>query len=404
MRDYTAATREKSHTRLAAGRNLASEIILFVSIHGRRIYKEALRGGKCLRIESAIIGMDSARSYSSKSVQTSAVSFSLMEAQNKVMTTDNETENEKKVSNDLSENLKDIQNRYQEMLTKTNRLSENRLRETFLSLKHQCMQYIFRNLFGRSMGNTTTDGYITSGELSHTTNYELAKLRPLKISEVTVETTESVYLEESEQTSFDTTGIVKTADGREISFNLSVEMSRSFAAYYENKYQETAVTFCDPLVINLDGNIAELSDQKFYFDLDADGTEEYISKLENGSGYLALDKNNDGTINDGNELFGTKSGDGFSDLTIYDEDGNGWIDENDDIWNQLKIWTTDENGKDVLYTLKEAGVGALCLQRAATDFTLTDDNNNTNGAIRSTGIFLYENGGVGTMQHLDLAQ
>lgn len=359
-----------------------------------------------MRIESAIIGMDSARSYSSKSVQKSTTSFSLVGAQDKVTMTDNENvnESENKVSNDLSDNLSDIQNRYQEMLTKTNRLSENRLRETFLSLKHQCMQYIFRNFFGKSMGNTTTDGYITSGELSHTVNYELSQLQPVKLSEVTVATTESFYFEESEQTSFDTTGIVKTADGREISFNLSVEMSRSFAAYYENTYQETAVTFCDPLVINLDGNIAELEDQKFYFDLDADGTEEYISKLGKGSGYLALDENNDGTINNGNELFGTKSGDGFSDLTIYDEDGNGWIDENDDIWNQLKIWTTDENGKDVLYTLKEAGVGALCLQRAATDFTLTDDNNNTNGAIRSTGIFLYENGGVGTMQHLDLAQ
>ena len=42
----------------------------------------------------------------------------------------------------------------------------------------------------------------------------------------------------------------------------------------------------------------------------------------NGSGYLALDKNGDGTINDGSELFGTRNGDGFADLAQYDEDGN----------------------------------------------------------------------------------
>lgn len=357
-----------------------------------------------MRIESAIIGMDSARSYSSRTEQSTRVSFTLVNAQEQVMKTDNETQNESKVTSTMSDNLTDIQNRYQEMITRTNRLSERDLRETFISMKHQCFQYLFRNIFGRSMGNTSTNGYISSGELTETQYYKLTQPREAQLVEVNLNTTESLYYEEAEQTTFDTTGIVRTADGREISFNLSLEMSRSFASYYENTYQEKAITFCDPLVINLDGNIAELSDQKFYFDLDADGVEEYVSKLERGSGYLALDKNSDGIINNGNELFGTKSGDGFGDLTIYDEDGNGWIDENDDIWNQLKIWTTDENGEDVLYTLKEAGVGAICLQRASTDFTMKDANNDAKGAIRSTGIFLYENGNVGTVQHLDLAQ
>ena len=357
-----------------------------------------------MRIESAIIGMDSARSYSSKTEQKSSVTFTLLNAQNEVKTTDDETTDENKITNDMSDNLTDIQNRYQEMVAKTNRLTDRELKETFFNLKHQCFQYLFRTIFGRSVGNTSTDGYISSGELTDSQYYQLTQPRQLSLSEVAVTTTESFYYEESEQTTFDTTGVVRCADGREIEFNLSLEMSRSFASYYENTYQEKAVTFCDPLVINLDGNIAELSDQKFYFDLDADGVEEYVSKLGEGSGYLALDKNSDGMINNGNELFGTKSGDGFGDLTIYDEDGNGWIDENDDVWNQLKIWTTDENGKDALYTLKEAGVGAICLQKASTDFTHADKNNDVKGAIRSTGIFLYENGNVGTVQHLDLAQ
>lgn len=357
-----------------------------------------------MRIESAIIGMDSARSYSSRTEQKNSVTFTLFSAQEKVKETNNETTNENKISNNMSDNLTDIQNRYQEMVTKTNRLSEKELRETFISLKHQCFQYLFRNIFGRSTGHTSKDGYICSGELTDAQYHQLTRPRQFNISEMAVTTTESYYFEESEQTTFETTGIVRTADGREIEFNLSLEMSRSFASYYESTYQEKAVAFCDPLVINLDGNIAGLEDQKFYFDLDADGVEEYISKLGKGSGYLSLDKNSDGIINDGNELFGTKSGDGFEDLTIYDEDGNGWIDENDAIWDQLKIWTTDENGEDILYTLKEAGVGAICLQRASTNFTHADQNNDVKGAIRSTGIFLYENGNVGTVQHLDLAQ
>lgn len=165
-----------------------------------------------------------------------------------------------------------------------------------------------------------------------------------------------------------------------------------------------AFSMCDPLVINLDTDVAELFDQKFTFDIDADGEEDEISLLGGGSGYLALDQNGDGIINDGSELFGTRSGNGFADLAKYDEDHNGWIDENDAIWSKLQIWCRDENGQDILYRLADKGVGAICLQNAATDFALKGAAATTNGAIRRTGIFLYENGNVGTIQHVDLAK
>lgn len=42
---------------------------------------------------------------------------------------------------------------------------------------------------------------------------------------------------------------------------------------------------------------------------------------------LSLDQNGNGEIDNGTELFGTKSGDGFADLARYDLDYNGWIDE-----------------------------------------------------------------------------
>ena len=51
----------------------------------------------------------------------------------------------------------------------------------------------------------------------------------------------------------------------------------------------------------------------------------------------------------------------FSELAEYDSDGNGWIDENDEVYDQLKVWVKDENGKDKLLSLKEANVGAICL-------------------------------------------
>lgn len=210
---------------------------------------------------------------------------------------------------------------------------------------------------------------------------------------------------ESESTSFKTQGTVMTADGREISFGIDMAMSRSFQEAYDVELIQQNISFCDPLVINLDSNIAEVSDQKFLFDVDHDGIVDEISQLSSKSGYLALDKNGDGIINDGSELFGTSSGDGFKDLAQYDTDGDGWIDEDDEVWSKLLIWSKDEEGNDKLYHLSEKGVGAIGLKNTSTEFSLnSSETNQVNARIRNTGIFLYENGSVGTVQHLDLAK
>lgn len=211
------------------------------------------------------------------------------------------------------------------------------------------------------------------------------------------------YCAERETTCFDTTGTAITADGRKLSFNISLEMSRSFTQMAEEQIDFGQPRLCDPLVINLNTNVASVSDQKFFFDIDADGTEDEISMLNEDSGYLALDKNGDGTINDGSELFGTTSGNGFKDLLAHDEDGNGWIDEADSIFQKLKIWSMDENGNSTLIDLKEAGVGAIYLGYENTEFSLKNAANETNAVIQKTGLFLYEDGMSGTVQQLDLA-
>lgn len=263
------------------------------------------------------------------------------------------------------------------------RISERQSDNALQTFKEECMQYIYYLLFERRQehlsyqpGPTVTAQY---GQIQY-------------------------YHSEEENVAFQTQGTVRTADGREITFRLDVEMTQRFEEYYEENYGLSAVQMCDPLVINFSGNTAELSDVKLQFDLDADGEMDTISALQNGSGYLAVDKNGDGMINDGSELFGTENGDGFADLARYDEDGNGWIDENDSIWSKLLIWCRDGSGKQELYHIADKGVGAICLQKAATDYTIRGNDNQVNGAVRSTGIFLYENGEVGTIQHLDVAK
>lgn len=215
---------------------------------------------------------------------------------------------------------------------------------------------------------------------------------------------QTTFQVEAETTDFAATGIARTKDGREIQFNVNVSMTREFmqkTGFFAAQLTEDG-KLVDPLVINIDSDVASIRDQTFTFDIDADGTAEEISRLGPGSGFLALDKNGDGVINDGSELFGAKTGNGFAELAEYDEDGNGWIDENDSVFNNLKVWVQDENGTDRLVGLAQAGVGAIYLGSADTDFSMTQTNaSNADAIVRRTGVYLKESGQVGTIQHLD---
>lgn len=209
------------------------------------------------------------------------------------------------------------------------------------------------------------------------------------------------YLHESEKMSFSSSGRVTTADGREIDFNLSFNVSREFIRE-ETLSIRAGDALIDPLVINFENSSASLGDRNYSFDIDMDGNLDTIAFTSYGSGFLALDLNNNGIIDDGSELFGPKSGNGFEELAAWDHDKNGWIDENDEIFNRLRIWTLDEAGNKTLLALGQAGVGAIYLGNVHSEFGLKTQTNEQLGQIRSSGIFLKETGEVGTIQHVDL--
>jgi len=202
--------------------------------------------------------------------------------------------------------------------------------------------------------------------------------------------------QENESYSYSTSGIIKTAS-QEINIDIDFSMSRSFIV--ENRI-DMPRTF-DPLVINFDGELPDLSETRFSFDLDNDGEEDQISNLKEGNGFLALDKNEDGKINEGSELFGTILGDGFKELSQYDEDHNNWIDENDAIWDKLRIWNGGESEQRELLAIGEVGVGAIYLNSADADFTYKTDKNETLGELCASGIYLQENGMAGTVSQID---
>ncbi len=195
-------------------------------------------------------------------------------------------------------------------------------------------------------------------------------------------------------------GKITNDKGQQISFNASLLMSRE-------KYEELTLSIkegdalIDPLVIDFNGTGASFGGIEFEFDLDADGNTEMIHAPSKGNAFLAYDKNGNGVIDDGSELFGPSTGNGFSELAALDEDNNGWIDENDSVFSKLRLWEKTSDGNDSVSSLLNRGVGAIYTRRVATGFDLIN-NDKVNAVVKETGIFLKENGGSGFIQEVDI--
>lgn len=209
--------------------------------------------------------------------------------------------------------------------------------------------------------------------------------------------------EEYERTGFRAEGVARTAEGQEIRFSLDLAMERSYSETSSVQLRIGDARLKDPLVLDFAGPGAVLSDVRFAFDLDADGNADAVPLPGGGSGYLAIDRNANGRIDDGSELFGPTSGDGFAELAALDGDSSGWVDEGDAAWSSLRIWTPALDGGGMLRTATEAGVGALYTGRVATPFDLRGAANETLGVVRTTGIYLRDDGGSGTVSQIDVS-
>jgi len=210
---------------------------------------------------------------------------------------------------------------------------------------------------------------------------------------------------EAEKTTFQAAGVVKTGDGREIAFTVDLSMSRQYLSERSLSLRYGDAVLKDPLVLNFAGKAAVLTTTRYSFDIDtdADGQAERIPFVGPDSGFLALDRNGDGVVNDGSELFGAASGQGFADLARYDDDGNRWIDAGDSVYQRLLVWSKDAEGRDRLAGLAALGVGAIHLDQVATPFSIKDGDNALLGRVAATGIFLQEDGQAGVVQQIDLS-
>ncbi|MFE8046225.1 calcium-binding protein [Brenneria goodwinii] len=129
-----------------------------------------------------------------------------------------------------------------------------------------------------------------------------------------------------------------------------------------------------PIVIDLDGDgIETLKTGAAYFDFNSDALSELTGWVSPDDGLLALDRNGDGRISNGGELFGNHSilsngetaDNGFLALAEYDDNGDKAIDAQDAAYATLQIWR-DLNGNGIsdkgeLQSLADAGVAAISI-------------------------------------------
>jgi len=205
---------------------------------------------------------------------------------------------------------------------------------------------------------------------------------------------------------YNTQAYVHTNRGQ-INIDLNLSFSQEFYEKHEKSIKRTETIYLDPLIINYKSDLTSYdnisSSIRFEFDLNSDGNNELIPKLKEGTGFLALDKNKNNTVDNGNELFGANTGNGFKELKEYDEDKNSWIDENDSIFNDLLIWEKNEKGDNSLITLGQAGIGAIYLSAVDSGFTYSSAIYEDYARLKQSSFHLKEDGKAGLITSVDFA-
>ncbi|KZN31646.1 hypothetical protein [Pseudoalteromonas luteoviolacea] len=271
--------------------------------------------------------------------------------------------------------------------------------EDELSMQTSAKMYILKLLIQKLTGKDV-EWYddVVGKEVSH---LEMSRLMErVEGGETEQSTPTQIIVErltnESQSNALKLDGQITLEGGQRIDFAFKAMFEQSHTSYQKTIEN---VNMKDPLIISFTNKSVELDRENMQFDIDADGQVDSFAYLKEGYGYLALDLNGNDKIDDGRELFGALSGNGFADLSKYDQDKNGFIDENDEVFSSLKVWVKNK-GEDKLLTLNEANIGAVALQNVDTPLNIREQGE-LKGAVRKSGFYLDEQGNPNLIQQVD---
>ncbi len=196
-----------------------------------------------------------------------------------------------------------------------------------------------------------------------------------------------------QQVSANFNGAVELADGRAFSWSFDLQMQSEQLSMSISQTEPAK----DPLVLSFDQTPFRYTGETHAFDFFANGETKQLAGLAASQYYLTFDRNQNQQIDDGTELFGPTTNQGYQELALLDDDQNGFIDENDASWSKLGVWQPGEQ----LKSLSQMGVAAISTMSVSTSFGLYDSDK-LQAHIARSGIFLKETGEVGLVQQVDL--
>ncbi len=155
-----------------------------------------------------------------------------------------------------------------------------------------------------------------------------------------------------------------------------------------------------PIILDLDGDgieLTELSKSTRFVDATGDGLLNRTAWAGAGDGVLFYDANGDGTISEKREYVFTEwdptaTSDMEALASVFDSNGDGVFDANDDAWVDFKVLVTNEDGSYTAKTLDEIGITSIDLTADATNIELPDGS-----VITGKTTFTKSDGSTGTV-------
>lgn len=185
-----------------------------------------------------------------------------------------------------------------------------------------------------------------------------------------------------------TQGLLENAEIHGINLGLTPDSTAGNLEHAADRY-------ISPLIVDLNGDGVHTldSDHGVSFDFEGHGHKSKRGWAHPSDGFLVLDRNADGIIDVGSELFGNNSvgrdarlaKDGFEALSFYDSNADGLVSADDDIWKSLEIWQ-DKNADGIcqqeeLRSLDSWGIASISLD--ATIWGAFDESGNIHQLISS---------------------
>ena len=167
----------------------------------------------------------------------------------------------------------------------------------------------------------------------------------------------------------------------------------------------------DPLALDLDGDGIETrgADGKVVFDHNNDGVKTDTGWLRPDDGWLVLDRNSNGTIDNGGELFGvdtvksdgTKASDGFDALSDLDSNNDNIFDAGDTRFADVRVWR-DLNQDGVSQSSELSTLAANNIRSISLNKTSATTNLGNGNAQTATATFTRTDDTTGTAANLGL--